>query len=85
MQLETITSRAIHAIGYDRERRVLEVVFNTGRIYQFVNVPEELYTGLRNAESKGEYFTRNIRDAFPFWSFHTPRQPRKLRRRGTSR
>lgn len=81
MQLETISSRAIHAVGYDAERRLLEVVFNTGRIYQFVNVPPEIFKSLMSAESKGDFFTRNIRDAYAYWSFHAPRTTRPLARR----
>lgn len=82
MQLETTNSRAIHAIGYDPERLLLEVVFNTGRIYQFVNVPPEEYTALRDAESKGLYFSSHIRDAYAYWSFHAPRQSVRRLRRG---
>jgi hypothetical protein len=33
----------IHAVGYDPEKHVLEVVFNTGRTYQHGDVPPELY------------------------------------------
>ncbi len=76
MQLETVTSSAIHAVGYDPDRRVLEVIFSTGRIYQFVGVPPDEYKSFREAESKGQYFNSNIRDAYPFWSFHAARQPR---------
>ncbi len=85
MQLETVESGAIHAIGYDPERRVLEVIFNTGRIYQFTDVPPEQFEALRKADSKGRYFTENIRDAFPYWSFHAPRQRRKRLQRGRGR
>jgi predicted nucleic acid-binding protein len=82
MQLETVTSRAIHAIGYDASRRVLEVIFNTGRIYQFVDVPAEAYEQLRSAGSKGEYFNASIRDTYSYWSYHAPRQHTRRRTRG---
>ncbi len=82
MQLETVSSRAIHAIGYDAPRRVLEVIFNTGRIYQFVGVPPEEFERLRSAESKGEYFNASIRDAYSYWSYHAARQRTRRRTRG---
>ncbi len=72
MKLETIDSTAIHAIGYDPDLHVLEVIFNTGRIYQFTDVPPEQFEALRQAESKGRYFSEHIRDTYPYWSFHVP-------------
>lgn len=77
MQLETVESSAIHAIGYDPDLQVLEVIFNSGRIYQFTDVPREEYDALRRAESKGRYFSENIRDDYPYWSFHVTREWRK--------
>ena len=84
MQLETVESGAIHAIGYDRGSQILEVIFTTGRVYQFTRVPPEQYQALRNAESKGRYFAENIRDAFPYWSFHSPRKRNSRTKRGAS-
>ncbi|MGH2593881.1 MAG: KTSC domain-containing protein [Anaerolineae bacterium] len=57
----------IHAIGYDKDKRILEIVFSTGRAYQYGDVPPEEYQGLLNAESKGRYFLANIRDMYAYW------------------
>ncbi len=84
MQLETVESSAIHAIGYDPDLRVLEVIFNTGRIYQFTDVPPEQFDALRRAQSKGRYFSEHIRDAYPYWSFHVPSAWRR-RMKGVTR
>ena len=67
MQLTTVESSMIHAVGYDQEKRILEIVFNTGRTYQYADVPPEEYEGLLNAESKGRYFLANIRDVYEYW------------------
>lgn len=67
MQLVTLESSMIHAVGYDKEKRILEIVFNTGRTYQYADVPPEIYEGLLNAESKGRYFLGNIRDVYEYW------------------
>ncbi len=82
MELVTVESGAIHAIGYDGENGILEIIFNTGRIYQFIHVPPEQYRALRDAESKGRYFNENIRDTFPFWSLHSPRVRASRTKRG---
>ena len=84
MQLETVKSRAIHAIGYDAELQLLEVIFNTGRIYQYTGVPREQYEALQNAESMGTLFNERIRDRYPYWSLHLPRHVNRRRKRGMS-
>ncbi len=84
MQLQTVESSALHAIGYDAEKRILEVIFNSGRIYQFVNVPPEAYATLEAAPSKGGHFNANIREVYPYWSLHAAREQRmRLRHRRT--
>ncbi len=69
MILETVESDVIHAIGYDPEIQLLEIIFNDGRIYQYRSVPAEVFQGLKQAESKGRYFQENIRGEFQYWQF----------------
>jgi KTSC domain-containing protein len=69
MILETVESDVIHAIGYDEDIHLLELIFNDGRIYQYRNVPPELYKGLKQADSKGQYFQENIRGEFQYWQY----------------
>lgn len=69
MTLETVDSNVIHAIGYDAEIQVLEIIFNNGRIYQYRNVPRAVYEGLMAAPSKGNYFQENVRGEFDFWEW----------------
>ncbi len=69
MILETVESDVIHAMGYDPEIQLLEIIFNDGRIYQYRSVPPEVYDGLKNAESKGRYFQENIRGEFQSWQY----------------
>jgi hypothetical protein len=66
MKLVTVESSMIHAIGYDKEKRVLEIVFNTGRTYQYLDVPPEAYDNLMKADSKGRYFLSNIKDMYEY-------------------
>lgn len=65
-----IESEVIRAARYEPSRRVLEIVFKNGRAYHFVNVPPEEFENLMNANSKGRYFLRNIRNTYPYWRFH---------------
>ncbi len=69
MILETVESDVIHAIGYDPEIQLLEIIFSDGRIYQYRGVPPQVYDGLKAAESKGRYFQENIRGEFQSWQY----------------
>ena len=56
MERIPVTSTTMSSIGYDLGSRTLEIEFTGGAIYQYFEVPEEIYQGLLNAESKGQYF-----------------------------
>ncbi len=61
-----VDSSAIRAVEYDARTRVLTVQFTSSQIYEYLDVPESEYLGLLNAESKGSYFSHNIRDRYEF-------------------
>ena len=67
MQLETVESSMIHAVGYDDDGNELEVVFNNGGIYRYKNVEKEEYEGLMDADSKGQYMRAHIIDMYPYY------------------
>ena len=60
----TVSSSNLNSIGYDVKTRTLEIQFNEGSIYQYYQVPQEIYAGLMKAESHGQYFSAVIRGAF---------------------
>ena len=64
MILETVDSTAMHAIGYDWDRHILEIVFTSGGIYHFANVPASVFMGLLRSTSKGAYFQQHIRGKY---------------------
>lgn len=61
MTREYVSSSNIASIGYDATSETLEVEFNNGSVYQYYNVPENLYQGLMSADSKGKYFDAYIK------------------------
>ena len=63
MDRKAVTSSAIASIGYDESSCTLEIEFRTGTVYQYENVPENVYQGLVAASSKGLYFDLHVRDA----------------------
>lgn len=76
MELVRVESSMIYAVGYDEETRTLEIVFNSGGIYHYADVPPEEYEGLLNADSKGRYFLAHIRDVYAYWRVRPSRRRR---------
>lgn len=60
MELTVVESSMIHAAGYDAEARELEVVFSSGKIYRYQDVPRSVYEGLLAADSKGQYMRARV-------------------------
>lgn len=59
-----VESSNIKAIGYDPANKVLKVQFLSGVTWQYSGVPPEEHAALMDAESKGSYFARHIRDLY---------------------
>ncbi len=64
--LTVVESSMIHAVGYDEQTRRLEVVFNTGHIYCYEDVPRETFEGLLAADSKGSYMRSHVMDVYNY-------------------
>ena len=57
-------SSVIRSYRYDPQQQRLELEFVSGRRYRYHDVPEETYSAMRRAFSKGEFFNAHIRDQF---------------------
>lgn len=64
MQRQPVISSNLAAVGYEPSRRVLEIEFLNGTIYQYREVPVSIYQGLMAAASHGSYFHANIRSHY---------------------
>ena len=59
------SSTAIRAASYNAESRKLTLWFaGGGEAFDYHQVPEQVFTGLLNAPSKGRYFDQHIRDQY---------------------
>ena len=56
----------MRSVGYESKSRILEIEFQSGEVYQYLDVPDMVHEGLLRAESKGRYFNGEIRDAYAF-------------------
>lgn len=61
-----VESEAISEIDYDEERAKLFVRFIDGDQYVYVGVPGEVHRSFVDAESKGRFFAKEIRDHYPY-------------------
>lgn len=55
-----ITSSNLKSASYDTESEVMNVTFNSGSIYEYNNVPWNIFTKFRMAESQGKFFNEHI-------------------------
>lgn len=63
-----VKSSNIHSVGYDSTHKVLQVEFLNGSIYQYYNVPENVYNELMQASSKGKYFNSKVSFSYKYES-----------------
>ena len=66
MRLQRVESEMLRLVGYDAAARLLEVVFNTGDKYRYLEVPASEYEGLMSAESIGQYMHKHIIDHYDY-------------------
>lgn len=72
MELIPVKSTNVEAIGWEANvilpecspKNILRVKFTSGLIYDYLNVPEEIYLELMAADSKGSYIYRKIRNNY---------------------
>jgi hypothetical protein len=66
MDRTAVSSSNVASIGYDAENTTLEIEFNNGSIYQYFDVPENVFDGLRSADSIGAYLAANIKGIYRY-------------------
>jgi len=60
-----VSSKQITQVGYQEHSETLEIKFEHGGVYQFFNVPADVFNGLMNAASKEGYYHSKIGERFP--------------------
>jgi hypothetical protein len=58
--INEIQSTNIKKTEYDTESKKLLVTFNNGALYEYDEVPHQLYTQFRMTESQGKFFSTKI-------------------------
>ena len=63
--LEKVKSSTISAVLYQEEEQELFIQFVGGKVYRYLEVSQEQYEHLMEAESKGSYFNLYIKGKYP--------------------
>ena len=63
---QMVLSKEIEWIGYEHKNRMLQVEFIAGGIYQYENVPPQIYDEFLSADSHGRFFETKIKSAYPY-------------------
>lgn len=66
MQRKSVSSSNIAEIGYDESSQILEVMFKSGSVYQYFDVPSHEYRDLMAASSFGSHFHQYIRGYYRY-------------------
>ena len=65
-EMQYVDSSNVEAIGWDAESQELHVLFLGGGLYVYQEVPDYIFEGLMNAQSKGSYLHREIKGRFQY-------------------
>ena len=57
-------STVIRSFTYLPEKSVLRITFNTGNVYDYLDVPESVYNDMKASFSKGIYFNQFVKNVF---------------------
>jgi hypothetical protein len=66
MEMHFVESSNIERIGYDLIASTLRIEFKSNRVYDYFNVPENVFNALRYASSVGSYHATNIKNSYSY-------------------
>jgi len=61
---QPVQSTILRSVGYDTDKKNMEIEFHSGLIYQYSSVPSKVYTDLISAPAVGKFYTDKVRNRF---------------------
>lgn len=77
MKRQPVEWSMIRSVGYDPETETLEVEFNTGKVWQYLDVTAEVHRQLMASSSQGGYLRSLVIDQYEDCLVRTPRTSRR--------
>jgi len=62
----TMPSSVIASIEYNALSSTLRVIYVSGTVYDYKNVPEQVYVAMKTSFSKGAFLNRHIKGRYAF-------------------
>lgn len=59
-------SAVIKAYSYVAASETLEIVYHSGKVYHYLDVPEKVFKEMRSTMVKGIWFNRHIKGKYKF-------------------
>jgi len=66
MTRKSVQSSVIKEYRYDKSEQSLEILFINGKVYKYVDVPQNIFDEFEKAKSKGTYYNENIKHSYIF-------------------
>ncbi len=64
MQLISVDSKAISAVGYLRKAKLVVIQFSNGQKWFYKDVPRDVYMEMMESSSVGKYYARKIKGQY---------------------
>ena len=64
LERQAVQSCNLKTVGYDNNLKNLEIEFHSGMVFQYQNVPSQIYANLISAQSTGTFFTDKIKNRY---------------------
>jgi hypothetical protein len=64
--IETPESSTIVRIGYDGEAMIMRVEFAKSGIYDYYDIPQHVFDGIRAAPSKGQFLSAEVKGRYRY-------------------
>ena len=66
MDMQSVKSSQVAAIGYDPATKTMAVEFKHGGTYHYKDVPQEVFSGVATAETVGSALHQSIKGRYEF-------------------
>lgn len=61
-----VSSSSLSSVGYDSQSLTLEIEFRKGSVYQYFDLPENVFESLMQAPSKGKFLDVHIKHSYRY-------------------
>ena len=66
MERVPVQSSNVAEVGYDQDALVMEVLFHSGSVYQYFDVPQMLFQEMLQSDSIGGFLNEHIKGSYRY-------------------